>query len=145
MDNSKDIHFSEEAKRLFRTTPPLLIRSGNLLVCLFVSILVVAGFFMQVPYRYTTTIYRVDNGIFLIENRTKITNGQSFEIIRSDEKKITIRSYRFVCPDGIPYIQFTPESEDNLTLNDFGNTGECVVQYSISLSNSYLDYLLHGI
>lgn len=145
MDNSKDIHYSDEAKRLFRTVPPLLIRSGNLSVAMFVLALVVAGFSLQVPYRFTATICYAGDGVFLIENKTKITKGKSFEIVLSNEKKITISSYQFVSLNGIPHIQFAPKNEDSLLLNDFGNVDECAVQYVISLTDSYFNYLLRGI
>lgn len=144
MDNLNDIHYSDEARKLFKTTPPLLIRLGHLLVGLFVFALVIAGFSLRVPYQYTATIRKAGDGIFLIENKAQITKGQSLEITLPDEKKITISSCRIVYQDGISYIQFTPERTDSLLFNDFGDVGECGVQYTASLTDSYFKYLLHG-
>lgn len=141
MDTLNHISYSKEAITLFAKKPPLLIRSGYILICLLIFILVASGSMLNVPYVYKVQIYRAENGCFQFENKGVILNKKPFKIVSQNGDRIEVNIYSSISIDNIAYIQFTLKESEKPFIED-SNIYDIITD--ISLIECYSTYLLHG-
>lgn len=141
MDTLNPVFYSEEAVTLFAKRPPLLIRFGYLLICLFIFMLVMSGSMLNVPYVYKVRICEIENGCFLFEDKGLILNNKPFELVTLNGDMIEVDMYNTITLGDVGYIQFSLEGNQKLLIED--STIYDVIT-TVSLIKCYSTYLLHG-
>ncbi len=140
MDTLNHILYSKEAITLFEKKPPLLVRFGYILICLFIFILIVSSSLLNVPYVYKVQIYKTENGCFFRKEKGMILNNEAFKLVTQNGDRIEVNTYKSISIDNGVYINFILDESQRRLIE---NSNTCDVITYISLIKCYSTYLLH--
>lgn len=134
--------YSNEALALFAKKPPLAIRWGCALICLFIIILTISSSLINVPYIYKIKILETEEKSFVFENEKTLISNEPFKILLESGEEIIIHTFCHIQINNIAYIQVVPDEHLKSLIKD---RHKYQIIVDVSLLNSYLSYLFCGV